>query len=726
MLNTSAFRAALIAGIALSVLPAAARAQQAPADTPKDGSIVVTGQRQPYIGTTPMKDMPQNIQSISTDTLKIVGATKLADALDLVSGVAHLNNFGGLWDGYAIRGFAGDSNNVPTGVLVNGFNGGRGFSGPRDASNVETIEVLKGPTSAMFGRGEPGGTVNIVTKKPLFKEYGYLTAQGGSWNQWRVEGDYTHPLSDTLSVRVNGAYEEGDSYRDTVHYKKLFLTPSVLWNVTDNTSLAYEFEYSLQKIPFDRGIPIFNDPVTGYNFTRLPPSRYLGEPGDGPVRAEVNGHQFTLQHNLTDKWTFLGGVGYRTTSLRGIGEYPEFAAARQPFLAAGSTGTLLSRQRRSLNFSSQDFTVRGEINGAFSLGSLVNHLVLGADYNRFELDQIQTRYRPATLASNPTNAQLNAISVLNPVYGAFPLPDAFTSPVFNRDEVDFSWGAYISDQIDLTDWLKLRAGGRYDEFRQRLVNRPSGATARQVVTRFSPQVGLVLQPLRSLSLYATYGEGFRPNNGQAFDGSTFAPETSKAYEIGAKYTVPGLTATLALYQMDKTNILTSDPNPAHSGFVIAAGSARSKGIEVDIDAKLPADFHLLLAYAYTDAYSLSTVLDPDFAKPILPGDPLINVPKNSGNVLLTKEFRLAESRKAMLGAGLQYIDKRLGETATSYFLPSATLVKLVASVDVTDHIRLNGTVDNLFDKKWFANSYAALWTFPGAPRSFRVSATYTF
>lgn len=728
MSRKSAFRAVLVAGIALSTIPAAARAEDADTKANTEGSIVVTGQRQPYIGNTPLKDMPQNIQTVNTETLKLVAATKLTDALDLVSGVAHLNNFGGLWDGYAIRGFAGDSNNVPTGMLVNGFNGGRGFSGPRDASNVETIEVLKGPTSAMFGRGEPGGTVNVVTKKPLFRDYGYVTVQGGSWNQWRVEADFTHPLSDSFSIRVNGAYEEGDSFRDTVHTKKFFITPSMLLKLGDDTSISYELEYSNQKIPFDRGIPIYNN-----DFTRLPPSRYLGEPGDGPVSAEVLGHQLTFQHNFNDKWTLLSGFGYRTTDLVGIGEYPEFAAARQPFF---TTGTTLSRQRRSLDFHSKDLTLRAEINGEFNLGSMVNHLVFGADYNRFDLDQIQTRYRPPAFNSTTTMAQMNAIDVFNPVYGAYPAPNAFTSNVFNKIEIDHSWGAYFSDQIDLTDWLKLRAGGRYDEFRQTITDRlnppkttaPGINPAYQKVTRFSPQFGLVAQPTSTLSLYATYGEGFRPNNGQAFDGSTFAPETSKSYEVGAKFTSADkrISATLAIYQMDKTNVLTSDPNPAHSGFVIAIGSARSKGIELDVNAKLPEGFNLLLAYAYTDAFSRSTVLDPDFAKPILPGDPLINVPKNSANVLLTKDFELGGDSKAMIGAGVQYIDRRLGETATTYFLPSATLVKLVASVDVNSHIRINANVDNLFNKRWFANSYAALWTFPGAPRSFKVSATYKF
>ena len=720
MLNKSAFRSILAAGVALSAFPSIALAQEKAgekaASEHADG-IVVTGLRQAYVGTTPIKDMPQNVQTVSAETLKLVGATKLDTALDLVSGVAHLNNFGGLWDGYAIRGFAGDSNNVPTGMLVNGFPGGRGFSGPRDASGVERIDVLKGPTSALFGRGEPGGTVNIITKKPLFQEYGYVTLQGGSWNTGRVEADYTHPLTDNLSVRLNGAYEEGDSYRDTVHTKKLFITPSVLWNITDNDSVSYEFEYAHQEIPFDRGIPIYNN-----DFTRLPASRFLGEPGDGPFRINVRGNQFQYQHNFSDTWSFLGGVGYRTTHLKGIGEYPELVASRQPFLSDGET---LSRQRRYANFKSKDFTLRGEISGEFDTGSLVHHVVFGADYDRFVLDQIQTRFRPGAYTSTSTMEELNAIDVFNPVYGAYTLPDPMTSNVFNKREVAKSWGIYGYDQIDLTEWLKFRAGGRYDKFDQSVYNRLSGNTAGQKVDAFSPQVGIVVEPNAVLSFYASYGKGFRPNNGTDYNGDTFAPEKSKSYEIGAKYTTPdkSITASIALFKMDKTNVLTADP--AHSGYVIAIGSARSKGFEFDMNAKLPAGFSLLVAYAYTDAYSTSLVLDPDFGKTIYPGDPLINVPKNSGNVMLTNDFEVA-GHKATLGAGVQYIDRRLGETAVDYYLPSATLVKVIGSFEVTDHIKVNGVVDNLFDKRWFANSYSALWTYPGAPRNFKISATYEF
>jgi iron complex outermembrane receptor protein len=732
MPSNSAFKLALVVSVSfMGVMASSAAFAQTPDDESKDTAIIVTGQRQAYIGDLPVQDIPQNIQTLSADLLKTIGVTRLDNALDMVSGVSHLNNFGGLWDAYAFRGFAGDANNVPSGFLVNGFNG-RGFSGPRDTSSVERIDVLKGPTSALFGRGEPGGTVNIVTKKPEFHQKGSIQIQGGSYNNYRVDADYTSPLTDNLAFRINGAYEDAESYRDTVHTKKIFITPSMLWKLNDKTSLSYELEFSSQKIPFDRGIPIYNN-----DFTRLPPSRYLGEPGDAPVKIDTLGHQLQLQHDFNDKWSLLVGGAYRTTHLRGIQEVAELVAGRQPFLVGPTAGTILSRQRRFSDSQSENIIGRAEITGHFDVVGMANTLVVGVDYDYFKFTSYQTRSRPpggaATVDfSNPANMALyNAIDVFNPVYGAYAAPDASANFVYDRLEKDFAWGSYFYDQVDLTPWLKVRVGGRFDNFRQHYTTHNVNGVANtpslyQNVDKFSPQGGIVVQPTESLSFYGSYGKGFRPNNGADVNNNTFLPETSESYEVGAKFLSADkkISATLALYTMSKTNILTADPSNA--GFVIAIGGARSKGIEFDVNAKLPYGFNLIGSYAYTDAYWTSNFNDPDFALPIRAGDPLIGVSKNSGNVMLTKDFMIGGTRKATFGGGVQYIDKRLGETAANFYLPSATLTRLIGSVDLTDNLRLSGNVENLFDVRWFANSYSALWTYPGAPRTFSVRANYKF
>lgn len=682
-----------------------------------NGEVTVRGQRQQYVGTIPVKDLPQNIQTITGNTLAEAGIVKLSDALDLVSGVARQNSYGGMWDSFAVRGFAGDIN-VPSGFLVNGFNYGRGFGGPRDVSGVERIDVLKGPTSALFGRGEPGGTVNIITKQPKFTPEGSVMLQGGSFNSFRAEADYTTPLTDNIAIRVNGAFEDADSFRNTVHTRKETISPSILWHISDNTSLSYLFAYTHSAIPFDRGVVAFNGKLG-----LVPVSRFLGEPADGPTNLYDYGHQLQFQHDFSDKWGLVLGAGYRTTSLQGYGETPELVASRQPFFTDGRT---LARQRRFTHYETKDLVLRGEVNGEFDTFGLVHHILVGTDYDVFDFTNFQTRSRPPALSTNPTFAQQNAIDIYNPVYASsVAMLPATTSLVYNQFERDKSWGAYFQDQIDITEQIKIRLGGRYDSFSQNILNRAGAPIRPQNPSAFSPQVGIVYEPTKTLSFYFSAGKGFRANTGNDFYGSPFAPEKTKSYEVGAKYTSPDhrVTASIALYKMSKDNIITADP--VHSGYVLAIGTAESKGVEFDLTAQLPAGFRVMGNFSYVDAYATSSVLDPDFGKVVSAGDPLINIPAITGNVLLFKDFSIKE-KKASIGVGVNYVDKRLGETGTSFMLPSYTTVRLLGSIQLTDHLEASAEVNNLLDTTWYANSYASLWVYPGAPRTVMGRLRYRF
>lgn len=683
-----------------------------------DGStlqeVVVTGQRQHYRGDVPLEELPQAVQVISSELLQEVGAVRLNDALDLAAGVSRQNTYGGVWDSFAIRGFAGDLN-VPSGYLVNGFNSGRGFGGLRDTSSVERIEVLKGPGSALFGRGEPGGTVAITTKKPTFQTEGSISVAGGSDSFRRGEGDFTTPLGDAVAIRVNGAIEDSDSFRDTLESKRYFASPSALIRIGEQTSLSYEFEWSRQEIPFDRGVVAVNGRLGA-----IPNSRFLGEPGDDLNVAKVRGHQLELQHNFAGDWTLLVGGAYRETELTGFGQSPELVASRQPFFTDGQT---LSRQRRFTDYESSDMTTRAEISGTFSTGALTHHLLVGADYEEFELDRFQTRYRPPVFNSTSTLAQLNAVNIYQPVYGNLAVPNAF---VFDDTEEQTAYGIYLTDQIDLTDRFKLRLGGRYDWFEQTIDNRLTVLQPpKQDVTAFSPQVGLVYEPFDSISFYAAFAKGFRPNSGFDFNRNPFEPEKTESYEVGMKFTSADqkLGGTVALFTMDKTNVITADP--INSGFSLAIGEAKSKGVEVEFSGELPAQFRVQFSYAYTDAESASSVLDPDFRMVVNAGDPLINIPEHNASVLLFKDIDVG-GRELTLGLGAKYISERLGETGTQFYLPEYTLVRLLASYQLFDKLTISGEVNNLTDERYYPASYSALWVAAGAPRQYQMRATYEF
>lgn len=286
-------------------------------------TLTVNSTRQAYRGDFVALETPQSELSINVETLRDAGAIDLNQALDLSSSVARQNNFGGLWNSFALRGFVGDEN-LPSNYLVNGFNAGRGFGGPRDLSGIQSVEILKGPRSALFGRGEPGGTINLVTKRPTFgKTEGSLKLSVGSFNTYRTDLDWTSTLSEGVAVRMVGFYEDAESYRDTIETKKQGLSPSIAFRFNEQSLLVYELEYSEQEIPFDRGV-IAIDGELGL----LPEDRFLGEPGYGPIDTKVLGHQIEFQHDFNDNWSGLLGFNYRDTSLEGFASENGFGISR--------------------------------------------------------------------------------------------------------------------------------------------------------------------------------------------------------------------------------------------------------------------------------------------------------------------------------------------------------------------------------------------------------------
>lgn len=677
-------------------------------------TVVVLGARQAYQGDFAPLETPQAEQRIDEEVLRNAGVVDLSQALDLSASVARQNNFGGLWNSFAVRGFVGDQN-LPSNYLVNGFNAGRGFGGPRDLSGIESVEVLKGPRAALFGRGEPGGTVNLVTKRPTFDTEGLVRVSAGSFDTYRVDADWTAPLTETLAVRLIGFHEDAGSFRDTVETLKYGASPSVALRLGEATQLIYELEYSHKEIPFDRGVVAIDGQLG-----RIPESRFLGEPGDGPLESDVLGHQIEFQHTFNDDWHMMLGATVRDTSLEGFSTEAELTSARQQLLVDGQT---LTRQRRFRNYDATYSVLRGELSGKFRTGPVEHRILVGADTDRFENDQVFARARAPTLATSPSLAQLQAINIFNPVYGQYPLP--VPSPLTDRLDIQESTGLFLQDQIALTDRLEVRAGLRYDDYAQSFENRLSGTVVSQSYTQTSPQFGLVYRLSDAVSVYGVYGENFRPLSGTDFDGNPFDPNQSRSVEGGVKFLLRegALAGTISIFSIEQENILVSDP--VNAGFSIAGGEAESQGLEIDLQGRLTDSLSVWLSYAYVDASLSNDILDPDFAMPVEAGSRLLNIPEHTFSLQMAKDMELA-GRPLTLGGGLLYVGERLGETGTDFELPDYTLLRAFLAYDVTDTLVLRAEVDNLMDETWYANSYSQLWVQPGTPRSFRISAAYRF
>ncbi len=720
---------ASLMGIALGASSAAAQDFEIEENAEGTGNEIVVTDRRAYRGDFDPLEVPQADQLLTADLLNDANALDLNQALDLSASVARQNNFGGLWNAFSIRGFQGDIN-LPSGYLVNGFNAGRGFGGPRDLAGIEAVEVLKGPRSALYGRGEPGGTVNLITKRPQFETSGYVQFQGGSFDFYRGDVDLQTTLGDNVGVRLAAFYEDAGSFRETVETERFGIYPSITVNLGEDTRATYEFEYTSQEIPFDRGV-IFSD-----QFGFSPRRTFTGEPGDGPIETEATGHQFELQHDFSDNWSLLAGIGYRETSLTGNASENNFGG-RQLFFRDGDTITRFFRFR---DFNSDYFVARAELAGEFQTGSLNHRLIFGADYDRFENSLFILRFRPPFV---PADADLSTLdpatflflSASNPVYGQFPIPTP--GPNTDREEVLDGFGFYIQDQIEITENLQIRIGGRFDDFSQDLTNlRATPATTTSSNSdRFSPQVGAVYQVDDGFSLYASYGEGFRQQTGSDFEGNQFAPNITESAEFGAKLdlgaysdSVDGLI-TLTFFQVDQSNILNNDDRPeavAAGFFLFTAGEARSRGVEFDANLAFESGFNLFVSYAYTDAEFLTTTLDESgFGATIEAGDSLINSPDHQISILASQEFDVAQL-PAQLGAGLLHVSSRNGFQGFDFDLPAYTTVRAFAELEVADGFVIRADVENLFDETFYTNSFADVWVQPGAPRTFRATARFSF
>jgi iron complex outermembrane receptor protein len=490
--------------------------------------------------------------------------------------------------------------------------------------------------------------------------------------------------------------------------------------LSDKTSLSYELEILDQKTPFDRGIVSIDlDP------TIVDVSTFFGEPHDGPIKIKATGHQFLFQHELDSDWTLLAGLGYRMSSFEGLSSETELSGGRQiltrgDIQMANGVGPneLVNRQRRERDYDATDLSARVELTGTFATAAMEHHVLVGMDTYDYELDTVQSRWRDGWLTST------YYVDLNNPIYGQ--AQDQTLGVNTDRLETQDAYGFYFQDQIDLSDQWKMLLGLRFDDFRQEITNRLSTSVSSSERSAVSPRFGLTYEASEHVSLYASYAEGFRPNSGADVNGNNFDPEESKSSELGVKITSLNgrLSTTIALFKMEKSNILTADP--INSGESAALGGAESEGLEIDISGELSDSVSLVFSYAYVDAGTSTELYNFDWGVNLPAGSALVNVPKNSANFMLTKDFSVNET-DASLGFSVNYVDDRLGETIDpSYRLPEYTLFNVFGSYKLNEQTQLSMHIDNLFDEKHYLSSYHKWWTTPGSPISYTLGVNYEF
>ncbi|WP_119153239.1 TonB-dependent siderophore receptor [Caldimonas tepidiphila] len=648
----------------------------------------------------PLRELPQSVRVITRQAIDDLGATRLDEVLDYVGGVSRQHNFGGLWDNVVIRGLPGNEN-VNMATLLNGFAGNRGFNAPRDLAGVERIEFLKGPAAALYGSSEPGGTLNIVSKRPGWKAAHSAEAYAGSHGFRRAALDSTGPLGEDFAYRLNVAAEEREGWRDHAGSERQVLAPAFSWRLGADTLLDYRGEFLRHAAPLDRGVVAVDNRLGA-----VPRSRFLGEPADGDMTVDNRAHQLVLSQEWSSAWRSRLGLSLRETALEGFSTESGSLQADQ---------RTLWRQRRFRDYDSRDAALQAELQGTLDTGGLGHDLLLGVETYRFRMDSLMLR-------ANPSAGAPYAIDIHEPVYGQ---PQPVPGPNTDTRERQRGTALYLQDVLHLAPRWRLLAGVRVDRHEQQVegVANRRPVRQRQEPTATSPRIGLSWLPTAQWTVYANAGQSFRPNSGLDRSGNAFEPERGQAFEAGSKWESADrrFGATTTLFDIRKRNVLTADPaNASAENFMVAAGAVRSRGLELDLSGQLGTHWRVNASLVLND-------VEVTRDNTLQVGGRLSNVPRVNGSALAVYEDALANGQRWGLGGGFTHVGTRLGQQARTqdearlgtpaFELPGYTTAKLVAYWRLSPVLRLSLDVDNLFDRTHYTSSYSRLWVAPGTPRS---------
>ncbi|MBE9045822.1 TonB-dependent siderophore receptor [Pleurocapsales cyanobacterium LEGE 10410] len=638
---------------------------------------------------TPIRDTPSSVQVIPQQVIEDQGATSITEIVRNASGVNFSDASGGRDEDFIIRGFEAVR-------FRNGFRDDSASSRTEiELANIDRVEILKGPASILFGRAEPAGIVNLVTKQPLREPFYEIAFTAGSFDFYRPSLDFSAPLTENgnLAYRLNAAYENAGSFRDGVETERFFVAPTLSWQISPDTELTLEYSYLSDTRPVDRGIVVLSDDEVA----DIPFSSFLGDP-DVREDFEENRTELYLDHRFNSSLSLRSLLRYTTAVEEGIG------ATSQIFGESEDDRNFPVFESTGYQFY-ETFTFQNDLIGKFNTGSVEHTVLFGLEYAT-EFDTFEGADRESGLIDI-----FNA-DAFEPLTGPFDI--VFDS---SEDSVD-SFGIYLQDQIALLDNLQLVVGGRFDTFNSESENITDGEIAETEADAFSPRVGIVYQPIEPVSLYASYSRSFTPVSGTDVNNETFDPERGTGFEIGVKTEIikNKLFSTLALYDTTLTNVTTEDPD--NPNFEVQTGEQNSQGIELDVTGEILPGWNIFAGYAYTDAE-----VTEDNVIPV--GNLLNNVPEHNFNLWTTYTLQRGSLSGLGFGAGVFYISERAGDLENSFFVDGYTRVDAAIFYE-KDKYRAALNFKNLFDAEFIEGTRNRREVVPGAPFTVQGTVSVTF
>src|SRR5471032_1964985 len=628
-------------------------------------------------------ETPQTVNVVPAQVLRDQTPRNLDDALANISGITQANTLASTQDAVMLRGF-GDNRNGS--IMQDGMPvvQGRALN-----STAERVEVLKGPSSLLYGIQDPGGVVNIVSKKPELTQSTSLTARGSTFGDGKNGSggnlDTTGPIGDSgLAYRLIVDHEDEDYWRNFGTHRETLIAPSLAW-YGDSTKLLFAYEHREFLSPFDRGTAI--DPKTNHPLN-IPSTRRLDEPFNN-MEGRSDLYRFEADHDLNDDWKAHFGYSWNRET---------YDASQVRVVKVNTNGTLTRSMDGTQGALTTDRFATASLEGKVNVAGMQHDLTFGLD------DEYRKIYRADLIRQSPRGT----FNYNDPVYGNEVAGTTVSAADSNQMDLLRSDSLFMQDAIHLTDQWILVGGARYqmyDQYAGKGV--PFTANTDGNGQKWVPRVGLVYRYTDELSFYGSYTESFKPNSTIAplsgssvvLDGSV-APEEAKSWEIGAKLDMPGrITGNVALFDIKKRNVLVSNtegPTTTYS----AAGEVRSRGLEVDLTGQLSERWSMIGSYAYTDAEVTED--------PVYKGKQLANVAKNSGSLSAVYDFgTVVGGDQLRVGAGARYVGERAGNAVNDFDLPGYSVADAFATYDTKvegQKVKFQLNVKNLFDRTYYTSA----------------------
>lgn len=646
-----------------------------------------------------IRDIPQSVSVVKEELVKSQNAFNLRDALKNVSGLTIAAGEGGrTGDSITLRGFAANSDTYLDGAKENG----QYF---RDTFFMDRTEVLKGSSSVLFGRGSTSGVINSIAKKPVMgKAFATADFTYGNYGFKRTTLDAGTKLSDNIAVRLNALYQDADSFRDYNFTNRWGLAPSIKFNIAPDTDLTFHLLHQEEDSVYDYGLPMFRGKPVNVGI-----EKFYGYVNDRIQTFETNVVTGIFNHRFSDE-----------LSVRNTFRYGDYNRKYRTLLFGDLTDTgLISTVERNqalrenpqqTYFNQTDFVLDKPIFG------FNNKLLFG----------VEIGWEDFAFRSKNSEDE-TPVSVFNPstdlTSGAGLATDFSGTLATDRSISTQTVAGYVLDQLEITPQWKLLAGTRYDVFEAKQINNlDSNENFENTVEQFSPRAGLVWQPSGWQSYYFSWGTSFNPS-AETFNISTATanldPERNQNLELGAKLDLLDgrLSATGALFRLEKTNARTTDPNDPNLN--ILAGEQRTDGIELGLAGELLPDWNLSATYAFLDA---EVVKSNTFAEGTVSGNEIslegktpINVPEHSGVVWTTYKI----TPEWEIGGGVFLASSRFTDTVNEVSLPG------YARLDATiayhhKYFDIQANAFNLLDKEYFESGQSRT-ALPGVPISGQLS-----